>query len=195
MEKKIKVVRNEKYQYGVTDQDGNVIVPFGKYEFIDGFDHGLARVRGKGLLFYPKQKRYRFDSIEEWLNADPNAVPIDQEKDRKEHPELYSKWGIINERGEEVLPVEYDSIWKFLGKGRTSTKVEKGGISSYVDFLDLLTTFEPGEDDEQDNFYENYEEEHYEEFAGTYAQEVEGCSDEFINIVLEGDPDLYWNID
>lgn len=40
-----------------------------------------------------------------------------------------------------------------------------------------------------------WEVEHYGEFAGTYAQDVRGFSDELINDVFEGDPDLYWNID
>ena len=30
------------------DHKGNEIVPFGKYDWIDGFDQGLARVRTTG---------------------------------------------------------------------------------------------------------------------------------------------------
>lgn len=46
-------------------------------------------------------------------------------------------------------------------------------------------------------YYEDdyYEGRHYEEFAGTYAQDVAGFSDEEINDIFEGDPDAYWNID
>lgn len=40
-----------------------------------------------------------------------------------------------------------------------------------------------------------YERESYGEYAGSYAQDVEGLSDDFINDVLDGDPDAYWNID
>ena len=32
-------------------------------------------------------------------------------------------------------------------------------------------------------------------YSGTYAQDVEGLSDDFINDVLDGNPDAYWNID
>ena len=42
---------------------------------------------------------------------------------------------------------------------------------------------------------EYYERESYGEYAGTYAQDVEGLSDDFINDVLGGEPDAYWNID
>ena len=59
-----------------------------------------------------------------------------------------------------------------------------------------------GNDDEYNDYDHHdcyYEEdiypEHYGEYAGTYAQDVEGLSDEFIDDVLGGDPDAYWNID
>lgn len=47
------------------------------------------------------------------------------------------KWGIINEKGEEVLPVIYDNIWIFFGKNRFSTNTEKDGIKKEVYFHDL----------------------------------------------------------
>ena len=40
-----------------------------------------------------------------------------------------------------------------------------------------------------------HERESYGEYAGNYAQDVEGLSDDFINDVLDGNPDAYWNID
>lgn len=42
----------------------------------------------------------------------------------------------------------------------------------------------------------NYEEERtYNHYNGSYAQDVEGWSDQDIDIVFDGDPDAYWNID
>lgn len=35
----------------------------------------------------------------------------------------------------------------------------------------------------------------YGEYSGSYAQDVEGLSDNFINDVLGSEPDAYWNID
>lgn len=41
-----------------------------------------------------------------------------------------------------------------------------------------------------------YEEEHtYERDNGSYAQDVEGWSDQDIYDVFDGDPEAYWNID
>ena len=45
----------------------------------------------------------------------------------------------------------------------------------------------------QDEFRKFYST--YEEFAGSYAQDVMGYSDDVINDAFEGDPDAYWNID
>lgn len=44
------------------------------------------------------------------------------------------------------------------------------------------------------SYYDDYDE--YEsEYAGTYAHDVEGYSDEEIDTIFDGDPDAYWNID
>ncbi|MCH4155733.1 MAG: WG repeat-containing protein [Muribaculaceae bacterium] len=153
------VVERPDYTWGVVGAQGEEIVPFGKYDWIDGFDQGLARVKiGKG-------------------------------------PATNCKWGIINESGEEVLPAEYDEVWNFLDKGRSSTKVVKDGHEKQVQFSDLnpdLRDDEPQYQDD-DNYYEN--EQTYGEYAGTYAQDVAGYSDQAISDAFDGDPDAYWNID
>lgn len=33
------------------------------------------------------------------------------------------------------------------------------------------------------------------EYAGTYAHDVEGFCDDDIDTIFDGDPDAYWNID
>ena len=43
--KRLFTVQNKRYEYGVITADGEEIVPFGKYQWIDGFDKGLARVK------------------------------------------------------------------------------------------------------------------------------------------------------
>ena len=67
------------------------------------------------------------------------------------------------------------------------------------DLLDSHELYEPDFDEEDDAYYsrndEYYEEQHYEEFAGTYVQDEMGWSDEMIYDALDGDPDAYWNID
>ena len=56
--------------------------------------------------------------------------------------------------------------------------------------------FEENESDYDDYELSWYEEERtYERYNGSYAQDVEGWSDQDIDDVFDGDPDDYWNID
>lgn len=54
-------------------------------------------------------------------------------------------------------------------------------------------------DEEYDNGFDLaddfWEEQTYERYNGSYAQDVEGWSDQDIDDVFDGDPDAYWNID
>lgn len=133
------VVQHNDYQWGVINTEGKVIVQFGKYGWIDGFEHGLARVR-------THKHSGRVGNTIAIVNLDEPSVPVIEGKeniqsfiddDRVKHPEKYAKWGIINEDGEEVLPVIYDNVWNFLGKERYSTKVELNGEYQDVYFHDL----------------------------------------------------------
>lgn len=49
-------------------------------------------------------------------------------------------WGIINERGDLVLPTIYSKIWNFYGKDKQSTKLIHNGIEEEVRFCDLVNT-------------------------------------------------------
>lgn len=160
--KKRYTARNEHYKYGVIDPDGTEVVPFGKYTWIDGFDHGLARV------------------IEEDAKSG-------------------KKWGLIDEDGKEVLPLEYDYIWGFYGKNRLSAEVVKrgkGGFWGEVNFSELLKSEKVQTEEPHDDCYSDDDcGASYDEFAGLYAQDVAGYSDEDIYDAFDGDPDAYWNID
>jgi len=60
---------------------------------------------------------------------------------------------------------------------------------------DKYTSWE-AEQDQDDGDDDHYEREStYENYNGSYAQDVEGWSDQDIDDVFDGDPDAYWNID
>jgi hypothetical protein len=134
------VVQHKDYQWGVIDTKGRVIVPFGKYGWIDGFDHGLARVRTHK---HSGRVGCTIAIIENLFDIDSRTIEGKEniqhfyDNDRTKHPEKYAKWGIINEEGEEVLPVIYDDVWNFFGKDRYSTRVELNGEYKEVYFHDL----------------------------------------------------------
>jgi len=52
--------------------------------------------------------------------------------------------------------------------------------------------------EDRDNYYNRYdyiEKQTYNEYEGSYAQDVAHLSDQFIGDVLDGEPEAYWNID
>lgn len=185
-------VISDRGQYSVEDNDGNIIVPAGRYAWISGFDSGLARVCTSGRSLNTSNVIVSCD-----LSGCYSGERLKQHV-REEflaHPEKFQKWGIIDKGGNEVLPLEYDEIRKFEGKGKLTTKVIKSGIS--MEFSFRLRDFvvpsirqefsECCDDDEYGT--------HYGEYAGSYAQDVMGFSDDVIGDAFDGDPDCYWNID
>lgn len=149
--------------YCVINRNGDIIVPYGKYNYIDGFTNGYARVK---------------------INKVTNGSKMND-----------NFWGIIDEQGKVVLPLEYFKIGNFYDKPEFKyTKVIKDGCEHRFYFstesLDLPSELKR----KRIGFYDDYGT-HYGEFAGSYAQDVMGYSDDVINDAFEGDPDNYWNID
>lgn len=62
------VVQDNEYQWGVIDENGNIVVPFGRYAWIDGFQNGLAKVIGHNDTTSP--------NIVATLDDDWNIVPM-----------------------------------------------------------------------------------------------------------------------
>lgn len=132
----------DKSSYSVIDDDGEIIVPPGKYDFIDNFIYGLARVRTHG-------KSRRTDDIEGFVDdnwdyvtdKDIVARHIEEiKKDMMDRPEDYSSWGIINEEGIEVIASIYDEIWGFNRPGLFSTTVIKNGEKSRIYLADISSS-------------------------------------------------------
>lgn len=162
--KNLYTVQNNHFEYAVLNIDGTEVVPFGKYNWIDGFDNGLAMVRIGNVTNGQKENG--------------------------------NKWGLINENGKEVLPLENDDIWPFYGKKRVTTKVVKDNVAQNVVLSEILGKDEAQEYDcSSNNYYDDDYGTSYGEYAGTYAQDVEGYSDDVIDDAFDGDPDAYWNID
>lgn len=117
------VVQNQDYQWGVIDELGNTVVPFGKYAWIDGFQNGLAKVIG-------------FND-----NTSPNIVAVIGNDGRATDYAKCEEQGIINEKGEEVLPLEY-TVWKFYGKDYSTIKTFKDGEEHLYTFGELNPDYE-----------------------------------------------------
>ena len=192
----VKVVRRRDRKWGVVDSEGNEIVPFGKYTWIDAFSRGLARVKigamvdAKGDEVSPLTSYNWVHSYDFGYNERGVSLAFENEGD---------KWGIIDIHGTEVVPVVYDKIWNFKDFMHDYTTAEKDGEREVLDLTDYFDELLDEECDDYDCYddYDSYDDygTHYGEFEGSYAQDVMGYSDDVINDAFEGDPDCYWNID
>ena len=95
--------------YAAFSENGNMVVPFGQYDYIDGFDGGFARVK----------------------KGSPGSL---------EHPG--DKWGIINEAGKEVVPVEFTHIEPFYAKNLEFCIVEKPDLRQEFNLLEGKLEFD-----------------------------------------------------
>lgn len=105
----VKVICNDEHKYAVVDENGNYIVPFGTYGWIDDFNRGYAIVRKSrsGLTQVSKAgKKY-------WVR---------------------SKSGIIDVSGNLVIPIEFDEIWR-LHEGYDRMVLYRDSNNKYFDSL------------------------------------------------------------
>lgn len=94
-------------------------------------------------------------------------------------------YGLLSESGNLIVPCENDEIKLQWGE----VSMIKEGKETKEKFSNLLSLPKEG------NTYLGYEPQHYSEYAGSYAQDEMGYSDEDIDTIFDGDPSAYWNID
>lgn len=134
----ITVIQDKDYKWGAIDEDGKVIIPFGKYAWIDGFQNGLAKVIGHN------------DTMS------PNIVAIFDGNLNEVSSSRVAEQGIVNESGEVVLPLEYN-IWKFYGKDYPTIKFFKGNEEHNVTFRSLNPSLADEVDDDNEDFLDRYD--------------------------------------
>ena len=164
------------HKFCVLDIKGDIIVPFRKYIYISPFQHGLARVKtgtsDMGHRFYD------------------GSLPTEA---------FVYKWGIIDNMGNEVVLPTYDYIRGFDKSRQESTPAVKGGQECIIRLRGLSKEYDDFLDSPNDiSYYDDYgprERDTFNEYNGTYAQDIEGYSDQVINEAFDGDPEAYWNID
>lgn len=121
-----------RYKYRAINSQGEFITK-NEYDFIDvSEEKNLLTVqdrdKGYGVIDLNENEIIAFGSYN-WIDG------FDKGLSRVNNG--LGKWGIINETGEVVLPLEYSKIWNFKGKHRSSTRAEKGGVYEEIYFVDL----------------------------------------------------------
>lgn len=96
------------------------------------------------------------------------------------------KYGAITGEGKIWAPCIYDCV-KWKGNGF-------GGLVAIKDGEELVLNPKPKNYVDDDSDYES-QHQSYGKYAGSYAQDVAGYSDDDIDTIFDGDPSAYWNID
>lgn len=171
--KKLFTVQNIKGEYGVIDDQKYVIVPFGCYHYISGFDNNFAIVSELCFDELTGESKVPYYGIINELGKE--IVDLNYQK----IVPFYGKFNYITKavlHGKEVeLNLEYIRF-KLEEEYYHSTHSDEYSIEDLYDMGYLNATG-------------------YELYRGTYAQDVMKFSDEDIEDGLDGDPDAYWNID
>lgn len=179
-------------KYGLLDSNGNVVLDTTYNDILISDNKEILTLRYQDLGGYCVVDRYGKEIVPynkfNWISGFTNGYA---------KVKSGNKWGIIDIHGNVVLPIEYDNIWNFYNKPELdSTIVIKNGREErfYFDTGCLTPRVQMSRRHFGHRDYEDYGS-NYGEFAGTYAQDVAGYSDDVINDAFEGDPDAYWNID
>ena len=107
----------------------------------------------------------------------------------------YLDWVVKNVSGriciiEDTAIQEIKMIFPYFMITDEFDSYRKMRIVEYEDVED-----ESCEDDYNDSYYSYTDEPTYGRYAGSYAQDEMGYSDDDIDTIFDGDPDAYWNID
>lgn len=102
----------------------------------------------------------------------------------------YLDWCTINLDHFYISDEVIEEIKTIISDFKISEEGEKKLSEKYENWESELENYN---DDYSD--YDYCERPTYENYNGSYAQDIEGWSDQDIDDVFDGDPDAYWNID
>lgn len=160
------------------------------------------------ICFIPASSKqatlYRYKTLTEFFKANRYAVApeaIFNEHDKAaEHlsgktSNPIEAFGFVNSAfiGKKVILID-DITTRGTTFNMTADKLEELGARS-ITGLFLAKTIHPEENYREEEPEEYLEESTYDNYNGSYAQDIEGWSDQDIDDVFDGDPDAYWNID
>lgn len=192
----IGLIENKYYLYSVTSlknsQEAKLIISdCDEMEFIE------AETSSYGLKNEYPYIRFKKNKIEGFVNEDGIVISSETFDEIKpievvRHSPFYyltykgGKMGLLNAKRKVLFPCIYDDIQQVTP---WSALVTENGIEKEAKY-NHTTGFQ-----DDDSFDVLEESPHYSRYAGSYAQDEMGYSDEDIDTIFDGDPDAYWNID
>lgn len=107
-------------KWGYINKDSLIIIPF-EYDFLNPFSHGLAYAENnKKKYFITKQNLKLKGDYDEVRTFSEGLAPIKKN----------GKWGFINNKGDIIIPIQYDEIDCFRSNGLCA--VTKNGKSGFI---------------------------------------------------------------
>lgn len=168
-EKHIFVLQNKDHEWGVLNLDDpynpQIIVPFGTYKYIWGFDSNHSLISAKGI---GKSGTFEGRGI---INTSGEIVV-----GFREYKDI---WNFYNNRSGLIKVETFD--------GRTLHLLKRNPLHKAVNGFVYPAKSHYAEEPIYGSSYNKY--------GGSYAQDVAGLSDDVIDDAFEGDPEAYWNID
>lgn len=130
------------------------------------------------MKFYNLDTEFTFGKFEgktvkDILNLDPN----------------YLEWCAVHLDQFCMTDEVIEQIWAIMPGFALSEEAKQSLKDKFDNWQNVLKREQMDHDDE------SYEQATYENYNGSYAQDIEGWSDQDIDDVFDGDPDAYWNID
>ena len=168
-DKHIFVLQNKHHEWGVVSLDDpynpQVIVPFGTYKYIWGFDSNHSLVSSKGI---GKPGTFEGRGI---INTSGEIIV-----GFREYKDI---WSFYNNRS-GLIKVETFG-------GHTLHLLKRNPLHKAVNGIVYPAKSHYAEEPIYGSSYNKY--------GGSYAQDVAGFSDDVIDDAFDGDPEAYWNID
>ena len=187
------IIQNEVYQYAVIDiNTKNEVIPYGKYNhiYVAGMYLQAQQELLRGIIDIHENIIIPFKY--KWISPVEDSYYIRVVQSFKENNEIIDKWGIIDLAdffGNRIIEPYYDYIAPIKDMTAIATKFKKKCC------IDLCEMREIKEYVGGSSFHPIFEREStYNDYNGSYAQDVMGYDDATISDAFEGDPDAYWNI-
>lgn len=192
----IGLIENKYNLYSITSldcsQDAKLIISdCDEMEFIEG------KTSSYGFRDEYPYIRFKKNGMEGYVNEDGIVIspeffneikPIEVSENRGCYYLITQKGktGLLNAKRKVLFPCIYDNIKNITP---WSALVVENGTEKEVKYNNGTTIRDI-------NSFDMLEESvHYSRYAGSYAQDEMGYSDEDIDTIFDGDPDAYWNID
>ena len=188
-------------KYGILDKNNNIIVNFDYNDCKGPRSQGEREIFSNQYVILHNDKGWVIVDVEKGNECTEYYEDIYWHED-KEHcyVKKNGKYGFINSIGEQVIPCVYDRLERIIWMdGVSSDCVMFNGQIGRIRKGEFIPTITIDSSEKGDRHYyrrlSNWERPTYERYAGSYAQDEMGYSDNDIDTIFDGDPSAYWNID